>query len=106
MGNEGTIKLSNALKCVNRLQVLTLSNNNITESIANKFAYFLKNNLSLKILLIGGNDLRSYGIKLILQAAKNITALQLLDVSDNNVSEAEKENFKTNFVDNNFTIIS
>ena len=99
LGTEGTIKIANALKCVNTLQVLTLSNNSITESAADAIVDVLKNNnISLKIILIGGNDLQTTGVNLIVQAAKNITNLQILDVSDNGVSEDEKENFKTSFL--------
>ena len=107
LGTEGTIKITNALKCINTLQVLTLSNNNITESAADVLVYVLRNNISLKILLISGNDLQTIGVNLIAQtAAKNITTLQLLDVSNNNIREDEKKNIKMIFANyNNFTII-
>ena len=92
LGNEGTIKIANALKCINTLQVLTLSNNNITESAADVLVDVLRNNISLKILLISENDLQTTGVNLIAQtAAKNIITLQLLDVSNNNIVEGEKE---------------
>ena len=107
LGTEGIIKIADALKCINTLQALTLSNNNITKSAADILVDVLKNNISLKILLISGNDLQTIGVTLIAQtAAKNITTLQLLDVSNNNIIEGEKKNIKMIFANyNNFTII-
>ena len=107
LGTEGTIKIANALKCINTLQVLTLSNNNITDSAADVLVDVLRNNISLKILLISGNDLQTTGVNLIAQTApKRITTLQLLDVSNNNIREDEKENIRLMFANyNNFKII-
>ena len=93
---EGAIRIAYALRCINSLQVLTLSNNNITKFAAEVLADVLKNNVSLKIVIIGGNDIQT-GVNLIIQAAKNIATLQLLDIGDNNVTEYKRNYFKKLF---------
>ena len=105
LGTEGTIKIANALKCINSLQVLTLSNNKITESATDVLLNIIENNISLKIVLISGNDLQATGINLIVQLVKTVTTLQLLDVSDNNVSEEDKEKFKVVLANSYVTVI-
>ena len=86
--------------------MLTLGNNNITESAADVLVDIIKNKISLKIIIISGNYLQTTGINVIVQTAKNISTMQLLDVSGNNISAEAKEKFKTVFANNNnFTII-
>ena len=97
LGTEGTIKLAYALRRNNSLQVLTLSNNNITKFAADVLVDVLKKNFCLKIVLIGGNDIQTTGINLIVETAKNINTLQLLDVSDNKVTEHKRNDFKKFF---------
>ena len=96
LGTEGAIRIAYALRCINSLQVLTLSNNSITKFAAEVLADVLKKNVSLKIVIIGGNNIQT-GVNLIVQAAKNIATLQLLDISDNNVTEYKRNYFKNLF---------
>ena len=100
------ITIADAIKYTITLQVLALSNNNISESAASAITDVLRSNVSLKIVLIDNNNLQTSGVNLIVQTAKDITSLQVLDVSDNDVSKDEKENFKKIFaVYNNFIFV-
>ena len=94
---SGALEICNALSHINSLHVLTLSNNNISDEVTSQLIEVLNNN-HLYALLIGGNGLECGGLK-IAQVIKNGNiAIQLLDVSNNNISEQDKEEIKVAFM--------
>ena len=93
---SGALEVCNALSHICSLHVLTLSNNNISEKITGKLIEVLNNN-HLYALLIGGNCLECGGLKIAQVIENDNIAMQLLDLSDNNISEQDKEKIKVVF---------
>ena len=93
---SGALEICNALSHICSLHVLTLSNNNINDEVTSELIEVLNNN-HLYALLIGGNGLECGGVKIAQVIENDNIAMQLLDLSDNNISEQDKENIKVVF---------
>ena len=93
---SGALEICNALSHINSLHVLTLSNNNISDEVTSQLIEVL-NNSHLYALLIGGNGLECGGLKIAQVIENDNIAMQLLDFSNNNISEQDKENIKIVF---------
>ena len=93
---SGALEICNALSHICSLHVLTLSNNNINDKIKSQLIEVLNNN-HLYALLIGGNGLECGGLKIAEVIENDNIAMQLLDLSDNNISAQDKENIKVVF---------
>ena len=90
---SGALEICNALSHICSLHVLTLSNNNINDEVTSQLIEVLSNN-HLYALLIGGNSLECGGLKIAEVIENGNIAMQLLDLSDNNISEQDKEKIK------------
>lgn len=87
-----TIKILQASKFKCKLQILTLSNNNITEEIVNDLIDVLIHNSMFYILLIGENNLQATAALKIANVVRHYnTSMQLLALCDNNVSAHGKD---------------
>ena len=94
----GTIKILQALKLKSKLQVLTLSNNNITDEVIDDLTDVLVNNNMFYILLIGGNDLQTAAVLKIAKIVKMFTpGIRVLDLCDNNVNRQGKDEIAMSF---------
>ena len=93
---SGALEICNALSHINSLHVLTLSNNNISDEVTSQLIKVLNNN-HLYALLIGGNGLECGGLKIAQVIENDNIAMQLLDFSNNNISEQDKEKIKVVF---------
>ena len=93
---SGALEICNALSHINSLHVLTLSNNNISDKVTSQLIEFLNNN-HLYAFLIGGNGLECGGLKIAQVIENDNIAMQLLDFSNNNISEQDKEEIKELF---------
>ena len=93
---SGALKICNAVSHINSLHVLTLSNNNISDEVTSQLIEVLNNN-HLYALLIGGNGLECGGLKIAQVIENDNIAMQLLDFSNNNISEQDKEKIKEVF---------
>ena len=87
---SGALEICNALSHINSLHVLTLSNNNISDEVTSQLIEVLNNN-HLYALLIGGNGLECGSLKIAQVIENDSIAMQLLDYSNNNISEQDKE---------------
>ena len=87
---SGALEICNALSHINSLHVLTLSNNNISDEVTSQLIEVLNNN-HLYALLIGGNGLECGSLKIAQVIENDNIAMQLLDFSNNNISEQDKE---------------
>ena len=101
LGTIGALKIFESLKHKSKLQVLTLSNNNITDEVIGELCFVLARNPRLQVLLIGGNKLQTDGVITIAGVVKceNII-MSLLALCENYVSEQGKEQVKMMFSDN------
>ena len=93
---SGALEICNALSHINSLHVLTLSNNNISDEVTSQLIEVLNNN-HLYAVLIGGNGLECGGLKIAQVIENDNMAMQLLDFSNNNISEQDKEKIKAVF---------
>ena len=93
---SGALEICNALSHINSLHVLTLSNNNISDEVTSHLIEVLNNN-HLYALLIGGNGLECGALKIAQVIENDNIAMQLLDFSNNNISEQDKEKIKVVF---------
>ena len=93
---SGALEMCNALSHINSLHVLTLSNNNISDEVTSQLMEVLNNN-HLYALLIGGNGLECGALKIAQVIENDNIAMQLLDFSNNNISEQDKEKIKVVF---------
>ena len=94
---SGALEICNALSHINSLHVLTLSgNNNISDEVTSQLIEVLNNN-HLYALLIGGNGLECGALKVAQVIENDNIAMQLLDFSNNNISEQDKEKIKVVF---------
>ena len=93
---SGALEICNALSHICSLHVLTLSNNNINDEVTSQLIEVLNNN-HLYALLIGGNGLECGGLKIAQVIENGNIAMQLLDLSDNKISEQDKEKIKVVF---------
>ena len=93
---SGALEICNALSHIDSLHVLTLSNNNISDEVTSQLIEVLNNN-HLYALLIGGNGLECGGLKIAQVIENDNIAMQLLDYSNNNISEQDKEKIKEVF---------
>ena len=93
---SGTLEICNALSHINSLHVLTLSNNNISDEVTSQLIEVLNNN-HLYALLIGGNNLECGALKIARVIENDNIAMQLLDFSNNNISEQDQEKIKVVF---------
>ena len=92
----GALEICNALSHINSLHVLTLSNNNISDEVTSQLIEVLNNN-HLYALLIGENSLECGGLKIAQVIENDNIAMQLLNFSNNNISEQDKEKIKVVF---------
>ena len=93
---SGVLEICNALSHINSLHVLTLSNNYISDEVTSQLIEVLNNN-HLYALLIGGNGLECGSLKIAQVIENDNIAMQLLDFSNNNISEQDKEKIKVVF---------
>ena len=93
---RGALEICNALSHINSLHVLTLSNNNISDVVTSQLIEVLNNN-HLYALLIGGNYLECGALKIAQIIENDNIAMQLLDFSNNNISEQDIEKIKVVF---------
>ena len=93
---SGALEICNALSHINSLHVLTLSNNDISDEVTSQLIEVLNNN-HLYALLIGGNGLECGAVKIAQVIENDNIAMQLLDFSNNNISEQDKEEIKAIF---------
>ena len=93
---SGALEICNALNHINSLHVLTLSNNNISDEVTSELIEILNNN-HLYALLIGGNGLECGALTIAQVIENDNIAMQLLDFSNNNISEQDKEKIKVVF---------
>ena len=93
---SGALEICNALSHINSLHVLTLSNNNISDEVTSQLIEVLNNN-HLYALLFGGNGLECGALKIAQVIEFDNIAMQLLDFSNNNISEQDKEKIKVVF---------
>ena len=93
---NGALEICNALSHINSLHVLTLSHNNLSDEVTSQLIEVLNNN-HLYALLIGGNGLECGSLKIAQAIENDNIAMQLLDFSNNNISEQDKENIKKMF---------
>ena len=87
---NGALEICNALSHINSLHVLTLSNNDISDEVTSQLIEVLNNN-HLYALLIGGNCLECGAVKIARVIENDNIAMQLLDFSNNNITEQDKE---------------
>ena len=83
--------VASALCKITSLTTLDLSNNNMTEEVADKIALAIGNNNSIKELHIRGNIFRADGIIKIAQSLCGLTCLNVLDASNNHITEGAAE---------------
>ena len=88
--NSSAIVVLQALQEIRTLKLLNLSVNNMTSVVAEDLASVIKRNLSLKKLNLANNDLNS-SAGVVLQALQEITTLELLNLSKNNLSNVVAE---------------
>ena len=93
---SGALEICDALSHINSLHVVTLSNNNISDEVTSQLIEVLNNN-HLYALLIGGNGLECGGLKIAQVIENDNIAMQLLDFSNNNISEQDKEKIEDVF---------
>ena len=93
---SGALEICNALSHINSLHVLTLSNNSISDEVTSELIEVLNNN-HLYALLIGGNGLQSGALEITKVIEIDNIAMQLLDFSNNDISEQDKEKIKVVF---------
>ena len=79
------IMILQALKGNSRLQILNLNNNNMTGEVAEDLANVIKTNSHLEQLGLESNNLGSSAI-IILQALKENSKLQILNLNNNNMT--------------------
>ena len=97
LGTSGALEICSALSHICSLHVLTLSNNNINGEVTSQVIEVLNNN-HLYALLIGGNGLECGSLKIAQVIENDNIAMQLFDLSDNNISEQDKEKIKVVFL--------
>ena len=85
-----SILILQTLKEICRVTVLDLNGNNMTGEAAENLASVIKSNCNLERLHLANNELR-ISLILILQALKENSKLQLLDLNDNNMTEQAAE---------------
>ena len=78
--------LLETLSAISTLKRLDLSGNNMSGAVVNELASVIKNNVSLEILNLSNNDLRS-PVTVILEALKGIATLKILNLGGINMSE-------------------
>ena len=101
-----TAEILQALKFKSKLQVLTLSNNNVTDEAINDLTDVLVNNNMFYILLIGGNNLQTTAVLKVAKTVKNFTAgMRVLDLSDNKVNEQGKDEITMSFSTTTYPVI-
>ena len=83
---NGIISVANSLRCVSRITLLNLHNNQLTEEAGDALASIILNNTKLEDLYLGNNQLQTGALKVIL-ALKSISTLKVLDLNDNNITE-------------------
>ena len=90
----GVVKNLQVLKFKCKLQVLTLSNNNITEEVVDEMTDVLinDNKIMFYVLLIGGNNLQTVAALKVAKTIKDYaTGIQVLALCNNNISEQGKD---------------
>ena len=87
MQTVGIIKISRALWSISNLFELNISSNSINDEAAGDIAAALFHNNKLVKLDLHHNELQAAGIIRIAEELKNITTLEVLIISGNNVSK-------------------
>ena len=83
--HQGVV-VASALCQITTLVELNFRNNNMTEKVADELSLAIESNKSLKVLRIGGNDLRR-GIIRIANAISQLSKLQILSMDNNQITE-------------------
>ena len=84
--HQGAV-VASALSQIKTLVELNLSNNYMTERVAEELSLAIESNKSLQVLRIGGNDLRSDGIIRIANSISRLSKLRILAIDDNKITE-------------------
>jgi len=87
--NTVSIKIFTALKCITSLNVIHLSNNNLSEAEAEELAAVISVNNSLEVVCLNNNHLGSSTV-LIAKALKNHSMLLELDLNHNCYHKCEE----------------
>ena len=83
----GIIKVMKALKGINTLRKLNISNNDITDEVADDIAAVICCNIMLQELNLGGNRLQTPGIVKIAKSLQKSSLLTKLHINDNNFTK-------------------
>ena len=84
--HQGAV-VASALSQITKLVELNLSNNNMTDKVADELSLAIESNKSLQVLRIGGNDLRSDGVIKIANSISRLSKLRILAINDNQITE-------------------
>ena len=88
LGNTGAILISAFLYQNDKIQILDLSHNNISDDGAVAISEYLKANKTLEKLDMSNNKITNHGIIKIAEVIKVNTSLKLINVSKNNTSRS------------------
>lgn len=91
MNDEGALEISRLLKCNNCLQILRLSNNNITADGASAIAESLRLNTCLLSLCLQGNRIGMNGAVTVSKLLQSNNSLRSLILSRNGTTDYEDE---------------
>jgi len=88
--HRGICKIAKALQCTNTLQQLELCDN-MASGAADEIAAVLAHNNKLEKLNLGGNNLQTSGVILIVKQLQNVSTLTELYINDNDITEDAAE---------------
>ena len=83
----GVIKIMKALKGLNTLRKLYISNNSITDKVTDNIAAVISHNKNLQEFDISGNNLQTAGVIKIMKALKGLNTLRKLYISNNSITD-------------------
>ena len=97
---DGIIEIANALKNTTAIQTLVLSDNNISENVADALADALKSMFSLKAFAAMNNKLKTKGIVTVAKSLSCLSQLTLLNIHNNQITK-EAEDALASVIQNN-----
>ena len=97
---DGAAKVITALKNLSYLKLLEMPSNNINKEAADDIAVVITNNTNLTKLYIADNYLGAIGISIIAEAIVSLKVLEVLDITNNNISVEAAESI-TEIIKNN-----
>jgi len=81
--DTGVVTICQALKCITKLQISSLSSNGITDGSADAITFVIISNNCLEDLSLENNKLKSEGICKIVHSLKSLCRPQKLDLFHN-----------------------